>query len=502
MANGQSRFYQYITVASWQWALYDESLIKLTLIRVATVCANLCAFTFFLSKLLRNKPAAFCITAVFLSLVHVKNTFNGFHALPLWFNMPLTFAFLSLGFFFSYCEQHRKSQIIASVVFFAFALLYYESFLIYLPLFSLIHVQRQGANGLLSSAKALFLSLYTVRVLWLFYGVALIYLVAYFSFRHMHPSDYAGYNLGLTNYADILRVLSRFSFSGLSLGLPYDIKQLFYPSFQSLHLIYSFIPTLCISIVVFFHSRTIFRKLNWYVFTVLLILLFSPNLLHSLTLRYQEWAKHSHTYLGSYFSAYPLLTLLFFLLCGIFSKFRTRKIRQLATLVVALLSFLVFNYSIRTKTAFFSDMREYAKIHKTDQTMLKFLQTRTSLPEKIVSKSLFESNPTDLQAYDYWRLWARQYLQREISFLPDDEKKTSGFFMRIERNKVYDSIVYSLKNTETDQISYLFADFAGRSLDDLNRLIPPKIGQGVSCSIVSDEGNFQWLKNCSIAKQQ
>jgi hypothetical protein len=453
LATGQSRFYQFFTVPAWQWAVDGEAIPRLFIIRTVCALLNIVAFGYFLSLFLKNAVAASFIASSFLFAVVVDYGFTGFHALPLWFGMPTIFLHFSLGFFLQSLRKNDQRFLWFALLFYATSLLYYESFLLNLPIYLMILVaERPGENaGAIARIKKAFLK---ERVLWPFFAISLIYGAAYASFQLSHPQGYAGFQLSLTNFGAIIQTVWKFSVSGISLGYSGRWSELLNASWSPAVLFYSLAATLFTLIAILQLQKKRLPKLEIWHIGVLLTLLFAPNLLHAITLRYQEWARIDPRYLGTFFSAFALWVLVVLLLTWSIAAIRRQAPKTVAWAILAIALFLGFNFNIRTKKAFFDDMRKNTIIHRQNQEIVDFVLKEYLALTSITSETLFESDSGTLSSYNYWSLWVKQKYGRSIEVTSNGDVDTREGHARIERLAREKTRAYSIER-KANGVSHL-----------------------------------------------
>jgi hypothetical protein len=499
LAVGQSRFYQYYAVPAWQWATQDESTSKLFIIRSLTLLLNFAAYAFFLSQLLRENKVALLIGVSFFAALVADYGFTGFHALPLWFGMPSIFLHFSLGCIIAFTIKKKRIHYFLSLLCFSVSLLYYESFLLNLAAIAFIIV---ASNRRADNEPVAFFAWRTLvwdKRLWAFYGVALIYVAAYVSFQKLHPQSYAGFQLSIGNFGAVLQTAWKFSISGIALGYSGRWSDLLNVSFAPAVLFFSVVATAATTFAVLAltpEKRRIFG--GWHA-AMLAVLLFSPNVLHALTTRYQEWARIDPRYLGTYYSAFPLWLIIMLTLAVVIHSKLLRTVSKYAVAIMMAGLFLGFNHNLRAKQTFFETQRVQAARHRDNQTAIRKITELYPQTNAIVSKTLFLSEKGTLIAYDYWALWTKQNTGKQIKYSEILGKDIQGQVVALERLQEWKFPVFlTVPNSKRESGSILLI------LKDTNLLraeISPVI-ENHGCKQVTEDQTAYILQECNKVRIQ
>ena len=357
MAKFQGRFYQLVLYPLAMLPFVGESIVVANLFKIYTFLMVLAGFWCLCRELIGRAAALVCL-ALFVCLFDtVGGSYNPFHGLPLWFGLGCALVMFSLGLLLrSFRKQTSPNS--AYFVFFL-ALLSYEILLLYVPLFMLFHFYNGESNSPRLSKQEILKVLLRCRVL--FYYVA-AYLVLYAGYKHFYPGTYSGVD-GLTFAPanEMLRPILNFSLRSLYFRMGQFGQQAFSPSGFA----FAIVGVAAVlsawgaasSATGDSARRSVAAQRITAAGPLILVLLgyvFVPNVLFGFTLRYRIWAGDGvEFYLGSFFSAFAFVLLLYVFLSRLMAFPTDRVVRYVGVMTLAfLLGSFVYSNSKNSENFF------------------------------------------------------------------------------------------------------------------------------------------------------
>jgi len=215
-AKTAGRFYFLITKPIYNLPYLIDNFYLTKVIQYGFVCLSFVLFAIVVKKIF--KQTAFALTVFLLLFVFLTVTPNYFMpiiAFPLYFTLSFSIFLLSLLFFIKYYEIKKYKYLLFSAILFAMALIFYETFLIFLLfiVFFIIgkNISDQGIRFIRSKKF--------YKEIVLFVGTGVVYIVVYYLYRISVQSGddfYAGSslakNFSLSNFFKIIWNLNRAAF--------------------------------------------------------------------------------------------------------------------------------------------------------------------------------------------------------------------------------------------------------------------------------------------------
>lgn len=341
MAKFQGRFYQLVLYPLAMLPFVGESIVVANLFKIYTFLMVLGGFWCLCRELIGRAAALVCL-ALFVCLFDtVGGSYNPFHGLPLWFGLGCALLMFSLGLLLRSFRKQTSPNL--SYFVFFLALLSYEILLLYVPLFMLFHLYNGDSHSPRFNKQEIVRVLLRCRVL--FYYVA-AYLVLYAGYKHFFPGTYSGVDgLTLAPANEMLRPVLNFSLRSLYFRLGQSGQQAFSPS----GLVFAITGVAAVFCAWGAASRSNADQArisvaaqritaNGIFILVVLAYVFVPNVLFGFTLRYRIWAGDGvEFYLGSFFSAFAFILLLYFCVSRMMSYPTDRVVRYLGAMTMAFL---------------------------------------------------------------------------------------------------------------------------------------------------------------------
>jgi hypothetical protein len=337
-AKDQGRFYFLLTVPlAHLFYLFDNYLVSKS-INMILVVLDFIVIGYIAKEVFVNKWYGFLCYLLMVAFVSIKGVYNPIVSYPGYFSGSFLLILASIYFVLRFKNTGVKNYKLISIILYSVGLLFYESYIMYLPLIVLI------ACTVHSDIKIpLFKRLRNALP---YIISSLIYCTLYVSYRIIHPSNYIGARLsGHISFLNCINVILNFSGGSypsvmtLSGGF-FTYGGIDYLFQNSLKNILSFILSehfewifksiiIALLLYYFFHKIAIAKPNN--IFVILIITFFYIYLPHiplSLAERYLACGGFPY-YTTTYFSMFAAtlcLTILIILLCYKIKSFRYRNL--------------------------------------------------------------------------------------------------------------------------------------------------------------------------------
>lgn len=415
----QGRFHNLLTYPLVQFPNLFEPFLALSVIRIVSNALPFLAF-YFMAQQLFNARVAKTASFIGLGILAVTGSFNPFHSLPLWFNTNAFLLMLSITLYHRRI-QREQSLTLPSVLYFS-SLLFYESFLLYLPVFAVIywHAHELSPSSIGIRDRVL-RALKTNRALLI---AVLTYLVLYATFRaNFFKPEISGSGLtfSLAPISEIIKTIVTLSLGGVAL----KIKLPSIDEWPTLGIAFSLILALGVSLALFFdrnkETPSFLRvPLGW---LVLVYCVCAPNILYAFTERYREWASGDPCYIGSYYSTYAVALGLALIVT---KEFPSPKIIRTNWEMYALILgafVLASTLNFGTTQSYFAQKREDALHWSAMQSAISAL--KKSKLTRLCSET-FVTHPSEAQ---YWSYYLQGALEREmqVRLLPNIAQHCDGY---------------------------------------------------------------------------
>jgi hypothetical protein len=343
-AKDQGRFYFLLTVPiAHLFYLFDNYLVSKS-INMILVFLDFILIGFIAKEVFVNKWYGFLCYLLMVAFVSIKGLYNPIVSYPGYFSGSFLLILASIYFVLRFKNTGVKNYKLISVIFYSVGLLFYESYIMYLPLIVLI------ACTIYSDIKIPLFKRLRNALPYIF--SSFIYCTLYISFRILHPSNYIGARLSShISFLNCMNVILNFSGGSYPLvmtlsGGGYTYGGIDYLFQNNLKNILSFIlsehfewifKSIIITLLLyyFFYKITLAKPNN--IFIILIITFFYIYLPHiplSLAERYIACGGFPY-YTTTYFSMFAAtlcLTILIILLCY---KIKSFKYRNLIFIVIS-----------------------------------------------------------------------------------------------------------------------------------------------------------------------
>lgn len=189
-AETAGRFYFYVTKLFYDLPYLIGDLYFVKLINIIFIALNFILASIIVKKITNDKWLGYFTFLIALVFISIKGSNNPVTSFQWYFSFSFCFILLSILFAVQHAGNKKRKYKIYSFVCYTLGLVFYESYLIYLPLIIFIlslpslRNNELGPNG---KIKRAFYNTYPIII------IGAIYLLAYFLFRaYISPSIYAG----------------------------------------------------------------------------------------------------------------------------------------------------------------------------------------------------------------------------------------------------------------------------------------------------------------------
>jgi len=332
-AQSNGRFYfAFMMPIFYEWLPYVfDSFTTPKLINVIFIALNYFLFALLVKEVLNNKWVGFLCYLIGMVLISIKGVNNPIVSYPIYFSLSFSLILYSLYTAIKFQRTQLTKYKWYSVICFALGLLFYENYLIYLPLILGFIAYPQLSNTVDSWFQRLKKAFVAVLP---FTAVVFLYMTAYISWRLVYNQySYGGAMVSADNtlfdFFNTITTLSKgayplfFYFSGHSIfqensyilgnhvhGLP--------NVFLNIKLEW-FFKAVIVSLLFYYivqKTHALDKRKLLYVSIVGIIFIYAPQLLLASTEKYMTLVKCCglSNYLTTYFSFFPVAMLLGFVL--------------------------------------------------------------------------------------------------------------------------------------------------------------------------------------------
>ena len=417
MAKSQGRFYQIFYYPLAQIPYLFDSLYWTNFCRILSSASTIASFFLFVLSLFGARVGYISIVVYLALFVTTGSGYNPFHALPFWFNLGMTFMFMS---FFIYNEQIKKGNYdtsYLSLLLFILGLLAYETMIFYVFVFPSIYMFNFFLVQKNKVSQQEFIFLVKKSCIKPF-TVLLIYLSLYFIFLHYFPSAYQGTSeLSFTNFQEVWRTIYLFSTSGIFISSNFFkiISEFSYQPF-----IMSFILLFCFYQILKIKSDEPFLKRyynnSFLLYGILIFFILCPNFLLALTPRYRSWVLHNHFYLGSYFSSFAFAIVIALFLEYIFSYYLANKNITERKIIYGICSLFFISSTYLNHL----DSLNFFSFYKSEAIKWDFARRlsdnflKKNPQYKFICTNSFIKGP---DVYNYWSFYFSKKVGREVKLV-------------------------------------------------------------------------------------
>ncbi|MDF2456289.1 MAG: hypothetical protein K0R51_2282 [Cytophagaceae bacterium] len=338
-AQGNGRFYfAFMMPIFYEWLPYVlDSYTAPKFINVILIALNYFLFALIIKEVLNNKWIGFLCYLIGMVLISIKGVNNPIVSYPIYFSLSFSLILYSLYTAIKYQHTLLRKYKWYSVISFALGLLFYENYLIYLPLIVGFIAYPQLANkedGWFLRFKKSFVTVLPFSI------VVVLYMAAYISWRLIYNEySYGGAMLSKENtLLDFLNTITSLSKGAYPLFFYFSGHSIFQENSYLLGNHVHGLPNVFINMKLeWFFKAVIVGLLFYYIIEKMhavnkrkllytsivgVVFIYTPQLLLASTEKYMSLVKCCGltNYLTTYFSFFPVAMLLgFVLLLPLFS---------------------------------------------------------------------------------------------------------------------------------------------------------------------------------------
>ena len=335
------RFYFLITKPLYSLPYFSDNFYVTKVFHIGTLLFSFASFAFMMRKVMASKSFAMVLFVILVAFAPVtENLHIPFVAYPFFFSFSFGLLCWSIVAFLQYTETQQYKYVILSTVLFAFVLLFYETYLLFLAFFVLYVFIR---NGDLYGLKRMWSEKRFWREVLPFVFIGVLYVVTYFLYRMSVSAEYTGTAFaGSFSLRNCWKVMWQCTIPMFPLrqlyfcsGVAMDNGQTLVGHYSGMGFMLTHAPLMAYvnaALVVLVLAMLMHRfkdLITWKRIMVValcaLVFAFSSHFLLGLSEKYNaEWNDWIRGYVTSYYSYFGIIT--FLALCGLaFVKFFSRS---------------------------------------------------------------------------------------------------------------------------------------------------------------------------------
>ncbi|MBC7488109.1 MAG: hypothetical protein H7282_15315, partial [Cytophagaceae bacterium] len=328
-AQGNGRFYfVFMMPIFYQWLPYIfDNFVATKMVNVSFIVLNYLLFALIIKEIFKNKWLAFLCYLIGMVFISIKGINNPIASYPIYFSLSFSLILYSLYCAIKFNDTQLRKYKTLSVIFFALGLLFYENYLIYLPLilgFIIYHQFKDSKKSLVLKLKRAFIIVLPYSI------VVFVYLAAYIGWRLVfNQYQYSGAMIATHNSIwDFLNTITSISRGAYPLFFYFSEHSVFTEnSFilenhehglpnVFLHAKIEWVFKAVIVSLLFFYIiqrvNLIEKRKVFYAGLIGVIFIYSPQFLLATTEKYMTLVKCCGitNYLTTYFSVFPVALLL------------------------------------------------------------------------------------------------------------------------------------------------------------------------------------------------
>jgi len=419
--------------------LLNLTIVLLTIVTISVI----------VNKVFNSLIAQYLFVLITLVFINIKSANNAIVSYPFYFTSSFFLFSCSILSYLNYLDNKKNKWIFISLLTYGSALLFYENYILYISLYVFFAIYY-------TDSETTFLKFLIVRKeLSLYVGIIILYLIIYSVFKSfIAVSGYDGVTVsGDFNLLIIFKTLINVTrgayplfnyFTGLSLYNNFSmsdtghIQSILNPIINIQ--ISWLVKALLVSVIAYIlfslleaERLSVKRensKLNYWSVTVLVFLIYIPQSLIALTVKYQQYALMGmSSYVTTYFSTFPVYILITIFFVFLYQKVSSRFFRKIyQSICIAFLALC----SVLTDYANYHTSIDLKNIHKHFEAINKLIQSEVlqGIPENsiIIAPQLF-NNRSDISYYNCcnyeWDSYFKTMLNKNIKVIKDDSLITA-----------------------------------------------------------------------------
>jgi len=480
-AKDHGRFYFYITIPYIHFAYVFNNIIISKAFNTILLIADIIMAGLVIKDAFKNKWIGFLLVLFISVFMSGKGSYNPLACYPM--NFSFSFFLLTCSIFFSlqYYNGERLLYVWLSAIFLFFSSLFYEAYLMYVPLLLVIvnlSIEKvKTASFLKQLENRIKVSLPIIVAL-------LLYLTLYVSFRLIHPSNYLGAKLSSKlSIISVLNTMENFSSGAYPLSLTFGNHGTnigggsFFAHTAFSTILYSIIAEhfdwilktgLIVGLYIYIVSniKQFDKKIFVVVFSLSFLYIFLPHFPLAISERYST-SNGLPYYVTTYFAFYAVMICLVSLVLLIYFSCKN-KIAQKSILVISSIllgiSSICNDYSNFRTVQYLRQPLEMVsfmqKIANTDELLL--------IPQKsvIYAPQMYDTPDVNFlfsQGFDWSNYFYTVNNRRSLAFTQ------STLMLDTARNKYY---MHYGRNSNTNDQYIAFTSITKKShIDSLNESI-------------------------------
>lgn len=475
-------------------------------------------FSKLIQKAFKNKVFALLISIILISTMQVMGKTHLTTTHPIFFTLGFSLILYSLILHIDYCEKHKYHTLILSSILSFLSLLFYEVFLVYFLFFFLISVWK---NNLISSFTKQNV-LKTLKEIFPYIIMGVLFFVFYSLFRYYNKSDYIGTQL--SSNIDIIGVfhsshlLSTYSLPLSTYNLYQDLFLRLSPYNDSLFSLYrTDLLSLIIALIVFCLSYFLLGKYKKTKIKNYIISLLSGVLFFYLPLLFLSFSKRYYllgldTHIVSFFSFFGVSLVITSLLLLIYNSISHLKFPSIITKII--ISLVLFFFVLITQIG----NRNVIKDLKSSNLRYELTKDIFSNPitKNIDSKAIFcfeelftSTSTLENNALSVNFNWS-YFVYRSIKRTLLSYNTYSELYNSIKDKKEFEDrdiyVTYFSQTTKTYEGYILLAKLKGSELkEDISQILSSEIILGYyspfksfRLSIATDGNEEVWVNNMKM----
>lgn len=430
---GQGRFWLIPAWTLTQVPYLLDNLIITNIIKIITSAALFGSF-FMLIKNFFGLSFAYITSFIALMILNIA----GGDFCPL-INSPLWYSIGGISIIWSFIrfdiELKDKLNHAISSLLFLFGILFYEIFVLYILVFPMI-LNRHHSD---------FNKSILYKLNWLGF-ILIIYALSYIAFTQWFPSQYVNtQKLEIVSIKRSLETIYELSSNGIAL---FDLHKFKNVTIQSIF--FSILTTLTLLTGLIAALKKLssekYNNLSTKIYSnkvalALLVISITPNLLYGFLDYYHGWKY----YVGTFFSALGLITLISLLLAKLVIK-ENKGLSIIIYAICLLLSLVSFNNHHTFYNKFENLKSSYLK-----QSLVKSLAPKIknviSSSEIICSESLFSNKKDSYEIYDFWSIYLSEKTDKKIKVVHGDhDVKECTSYIAFDFNKGRATLDFNMKD--------------------------------------------------------
>jgi hypothetical protein len=491
-AEHSGRFYFLITKPLYHVPYLIDNFYFTKIIQYSFLLLSFTLFTIVIKKIFKEKEFALLSFLLLFAFLTVTSNYHiPIIAYPFYFTLSFSILLLSILRLIKYFERNKNQYLVQAVILFAIALLFYETYLIFLFLLCVFILIR----NIVKHKSSLFKSKGFYKEIIPFVGIAILYLIVYFGYRQMLATDgkefYHGSSFSneislnnvfkiLVNYNNI--AIPRFAYNihqpiietNSILATGHQKGFLYMLTNADIYIVVNTIIQCFVFVLLFIRIK---NNISWKKVglgsLIAVIVMFSVHLLLALSAKYNSpyWLG-GNGYVTTFYSYFMLiLVTLLFMYSIVKLSFR---INWLKNIFIGVFTLLIFYLSIVIGYSNYYISRDWQRSQRQFQVMDELCKRGAfdKVPENsiVYASDLYKTSTTgnDLYTQSFsWSIYVYDKIGKKIEFCEDQEAFINKvnhspnkeiFYMSKYEAPKYSDALYVLTNVDKNSIDFYNQD--------------------------------------------